>query len=137
MGAQAWRYPVRAWCRRRWVRWPVASTHLSFVPGQNVLQLRRVCRWLRTLPAPHLLLGDLNMPPALAGRLSGLEVLARGATYATPAPRVQLDHILGRGAATTAARASALALPVSDHRALSVELSGSVPGTRADIDDPL
>jgi endonuclease/exonuclease/phosphatase family metal-dependent hydrolase len=49
----------------------VATTHLSFVPGWNVWQLRRVCRELRRLPAPRLLLGDLNLPGRLAGALSG------------------------------------------------------------------
>lgn len=45
----------------------VATTHLSFVPGWNVWQLRRVSRELRRLLAPQILLGALNIPAALVG----------------------------------------------------------------------
>src|SRR5258705_10821419 len=40
----------------------IATTHLSFVPGWNVRQLRLVRRVLRTMPAPRILLADLNLP---------------------------------------------------------------------------
>jgi endonuclease/exonuclease/phosphatase family metal-dependent hydrolase len=43
----------------------VANTHLSFVPGWNGAQLRRAARAVRSLPAPRVLLGDLNLPGAL------------------------------------------------------------------------
>lgn len=33
----------------------VATTHLSFVPGWNVWQVRRICRELRRLPSPQIL----------------------------------------------------------------------------------
>jgi endonuclease/exonuclease/phosphatase family metal-dependent hydrolase len=52
----------------------IASTHLSFVPGFNVVQLRRLRAALRGMPAPRVLLGDLNLPdvpragPATADR---------------------------------------------------------------------
>ena len=61
----------------------VASTHLSFVPGWNAVQLRRLTRWLRALPGPHVLLGDLNMPPL---GVRGLLALAgaRAARRRTP-----------------------------------------------------
>ncbi len=101
----------------------IASTHLSFLPGQNIVQLRRLSRWLRSLPAPRILLGDLNMPPGLAAPASGFEVVARAATYPAPTPRVQLDHVLGHGTLPPARGCDARALPVSDHCALSVQLS--------------
>lgn len=100
----------------------VAATHVSFLPGQSVVHLRRVCRWLRDLPGPHLLLGDLNMPPAMAGRVSGFRALVRARTFPAPAPRVQLDHVLAHGNVPLPSSGGAHRLPVSDHRALSVDL---------------
>lgn len=100
----------------------VAATHVSFLPGQSALQLRRVARWLRGLPGPRVLLGDLNMPSALATRISGFRSLARARTYPAPAPRLQLDHVLGHGDLPPPGEVTAWRLPVSDHRALSVDM---------------
>jgi endonuclease/exonuclease/phosphatase family metal-dependent hydrolase len=100
----------------------VVSTHLSFVPGQNLLQLRRLARWLVALPGPQVLLGDLNMGSGPAALVSGFEVLARHATYPAPRPRRQVDQVLGHGALPPVRTSSVRALPVSDHLALSVDL---------------
>jgi endonuclease/exonuclease/phosphatase family metal-dependent hydrolase len=103
----------------------VATTHLSFVPGWNARQLRRVVRALRVLPAPRLLLGDLNLPGRLAALASGWKMLARRATYPSPAPRLQFDHVLldpRGGAAVPPVRAvDTPAVDLSDHRPLVVE----------------
>lgn len=101
----------------------VATTHLSFVPGWNVVQLRSVTRWLRDLPGPYVLLGDLNLPPVVAGRVPGWRVLARARTFPSPEPRVQLDHVLGSGELPSVVSAEAAVVPVSDHRPLVVELA--------------
>ena len=47
----------------------VANTHLSFVPGRNRVQLRRLIRDLRAFPGPRVLMGDLNMAPPQAGSI--------------------------------------------------------------------
>jgi endonuclease/exonuclease/phosphatase family metal-dependent hydrolase len=111
----------------------VATTHLSFVPGWNGAQLRRVARELRRLPAPRVLLGDLNLPGPLPRWLTGWRVLVAEPSYPAVDPRVQLDHVLGHGdalPAVTAARAVTTGL--SDHRALVVDLADpSGPGTAA------
>ena len=99
-----------------------ASTHLSFVPGWNAVQLRRVVRWLQLLPGPRVLLGDLNLPAGPAGAISRWRVLGRARTYPSPEPRVQLDHILGAGSLPPVRAVETPVLPVSDHRALVVEL---------------
>lgn len=99
----------------------VATTHLSFVPGQNVWQLQRVARWLRQLPGPQLLLGDLNQRVLLPGVRDGFRSLARAPTHPADRPRRQLDHILARGALPPPTSTQTLALPLSDHRALSVQ----------------
>ena len=100
----------------------VASTHLSFVPGWNVVQLRRLVRWLSQLPGPRYLLGDLNLPPVAVAAASRWQVLGRRPTYPAPEPRVQLDHVLGGGTVPPVHRVETPALDVSDHRALVVEL---------------
>lgn len=100
----------------------VATTHLSFVPGWNVLQLRRLTRWIAGLPGPYVLLGDLNMPALPVRVTSGWRVLGRGPTYPSPDPRVQLDHVLGRGSLPRARGSERPVMPVSDHRPLLVEL---------------
>src|SRR6476620_12066486 len=58
----------------------VANTHLSFVPGWNSRQLRRLAKDLRGLPGPHLLTGDLNLTPRPAARWSRMRALASAAT---------------------------------------------------------
>ena len=80
----------------------VANTHLSFVPGWNVAQLREIVRWARTLPGPRVLLGDLNLPGPVARLTSRWTPAGRLATYPSWKPRVQLDHVLLDGLPSTA-----------------------------------
>jgi endonuclease/exonuclease/phosphatase family metal-dependent hydrolase len=104
----------------------VASTHLSFVPGWNVRQLRWVIRALRAMPAPRLLLADLNLPGGLASAFSGWRRLGQRPTYPSPAPRLQFDHILldprGGAAVPPVVAVTTPVVPISDHRPLIVEL---------------
>lgn len=112
----------------------VATTHLSFVPGWNLRQLRQAVRALSRLPAPRLLLGDLNLPAGLAGAVSRWRVLARAATYPGGQPRVQLDHVLAhrRGLAGLGpvVQVDAPAAAVSDHRPLVVQFAAPAGGSR-------
>jgi endonuclease/exonuclease/phosphatase family metal-dependent hydrolase len=102
----------------------VVATHLSFVPGTNMRQLRHVTQWAATKPAPRLLLGDLNMPGRLPHLVSRWLQLARLATYPSWRPRVQFDHVLGDGVTQhQVVGADSLRLPVSDHNALAVTLT--------------
>jgi len=104
----------------------VATTHLSFVPGYNVRQLRRLRAWLAGMPRPLFLLGDFNLPGSLPRRITGWTSLAAAPTYPSFKPRVQFDHVLADGLtldAVASARAESLALPVSDHCALVVDLT--------------
>jgi endonuclease/exonuclease/phosphatase family metal-dependent hydrolase len=104
----------------------VATTHLSFVPGCNAWQLRTVLAALRRLPAPRLLLGDLNLPGAVLPVLTRWRRLGRRPTYPAARPRLQLDHILAdRDAAARLGPVRAAETPaaaVSDHRPLIVHL---------------
>jgi endonuclease/exonuclease/phosphatase family metal-dependent hydrolase len=100
----------------------VATTHLSFVPVWNGVQLRRLTAALSALPGPRVLLGDLNMPGPVPRALTRWTPLARTPTYPAWQPRVQLDHVLASGALPPVTAVESPALPLSDHRALLVEL---------------
>jgi len=97
------------------------TTHLSFVPRWNRHQLRLLVRALARRHRPLLLTGDLNMDAATAARVSGLRSLAARLTFPADHPREQLDHVLVDGALESRS-ADAVRLPVSDHRALYVDL---------------
>lgn len=106
----------------------VVATHLSFAPGFNVVQLHRLRRAVEGLPRPLVLLGDLNLPRWVVRGMPGWQPLARIPTVPAPRPRLQLDHVLLRhdrstGPAPSVRSAEALRLPISDHRALVVELT--------------
>jgi endonuclease/exonuclease/phosphatase family metal-dependent hydrolase len=112
-------------------RLTVAGTHLSFVPGPNVGQLRALQRHLDARGGPRLLLGDLNLWWSAVRLLSlpGWRPLVRGGTFrnrppGSLAPLVQLDHVLAAGADGTLRRRSGRIVsgPASDHRAVVVEL---------------
>lgn len=100
-----------------------ATTHLTFVPGWNVGQLRRLTRWLRRLPSPQILVGDLNLPAPLPRFVCReWRSLVRASTWPVTQPKVQLDHVLARGPLPAVAATDAVRLPLSDHRALTVDL---------------
>jgi endonuclease/exonuclease/phosphatase family metal-dependent hydrolase len=101
----------------------VANTHLSFVPGWNRVQLRRLYGDLRGFPGPRVLMGDLNMTPPTPQRWTRLRPLATARTFPVDAPEHQLDHILTDDIRLTAAATSTPALPISDHRPLVVDVS--------------
>jgi endonuclease/exonuclease/phosphatase family metal-dependent hydrolase len=101
----------------------VATTHLSFVPAWNAWQLRRLVRALRGLPGPYLLTGDLNLPGRLPPLLAGWTPLVRGRTFPAHAPRLQLDHVLASPwSSWSATGGEVVELPVSDHRAVVVDV---------------
>lgn len=100
----------------------VANTHLSFVPGWNRRQLRRLIRDLRGFPGPRLLTGDLNMTPQTVRRWSGMRALAVAETFPAADPNRQLDHILTDDRRLRGDSVEAPLLPISDHRPLVVDL---------------
>ncbi|GIF22262.1 endonuclease/exonuclease/phosphatase family metal-dependent hydrolase [Actinoplanes tereljensis] len=115
----------------------VATTHLSFVPGWNLRQLRHAVRALRTLPGPRLLLGDLNMPAAPVRAVTGWRPLAKAPTFPSPSPRAQLDHILADPRGYRLGRVLQVCTPrpnVSDHLPLIVQLDAETrtPGRPPD-----
>ncbi len=100
----------------------MANTHLSFVPGWNRRQLRRIVAELRGLSGPRLVVGDLNLTAAAAQRWSGLRTLAAAPTFPAHCPRRQLDHVLTDDPGLSVRHREAPLMPISDHRPLVVDL---------------
>ena len=100
----------------------VATTHLSFLPGWNVVQLRRVVRALRAAPRPVVLMGDLNMSAAAARRATGFRPVPSGATFPVHAPTKRIDHVLVDEPRLAATTARTVDTGLSDHRAVVVDL---------------
>jgi endonuclease/exonuclease/phosphatase family metal-dependent hydrolase len=101
--------------------WTVAGTHLSYLPWWNRLQLRSLVSALADVAGPLVLMGDLNMAPKQAHRLTRMRPLATGATFPASSPQRQIDHILMRGDLRPTV-GGPRGLPVSDHRALVADI---------------
>jgi endonuclease/exonuclease/phosphatase family metal-dependent hydrolase len=101
----------------------VANTHLSYVPGWNRVQLRRLIRDLRGFEGPRVLMGDLNMAPRSPKRWNGLRSLGEAPTFPADDPTHQLDYILTDDHTLRVERCEAPRLLISDHRALVVDVS--------------
>ncbi|MDX6204387.1 MAG: hypothetical protein QOF39_444 [Frankiales bacterium] len=115
------RMAIIAVVEQQGVRVTVAGTHLSFVPGWNVRQLRSLKRELADWPRPVVLAGDLNLPGNVPAVVTGWRRAVRAATYPSTGPRVQLDHILvGHGRLEAAG--ARLRLGISDHCAAYADL---------------
>lgn len=100
----------------------VATTHLTFIPGWNLVQLRRLTRALAAHQQGVVLMGDLNLDARRAAAVTGLRPLATHLTFPADQPRQQIDHILARGLNGTGSAGKVHDLPLSDHRALTVDL---------------
>ena len=100
----------------------IATTHLSFVPGYNLVQLRRLTSALARLAPSALLLGDLNVPRPFPEWASGWRPLATARTYPADSPYLQIDHVLGWGPLPKVRSTETRRLPLSDHLALIIEV---------------
>lgn len=74
----------------------VTTTHLSFVPGKNILQLRKIAKWVEQLPGIHIMTGDFNLPWGIAPKLTGWNDLVKGPTYPSWKPAIEFDYIMSR-----------------------------------------
>jgi endonuclease/exonuclease/phosphatase family metal-dependent hydrolase len=103
----------------------VINTHLSFVPGYNVKQLRAIKRWAlqleKEMNTTAIIVGDLNLPKNLPVVASKWRSLATQATYPSWGAKIQFDYILTRSAMEST-QLPTVATGVSDHLPLSVEL---------------
>lgn len=104
----------------------VINTHLSFVPGFNIHQLRKLKRWAAELAertgTTAIIMGDLNLPKNLPVVASQWRSLATQATYPSWKATIQFDYILSKEP-LAAAQLPTVTTGVSDHLPLSIEIS--------------
>ena len=117
-------------------RLTLAATHLTYVPGPNLTQLRVLQDRAAGRPAPRVLLGDLNLwlPVVRLASRPGWQPLLRGRTFPNLPPgqlwpAVQLDHVLldDAEASLRVRRTRIVASLASDHRAALVDLEWPEP----------
>jgi endonuclease/exonuclease/phosphatase family metal-dependent hydrolase len=76
----------------------VFNTHLSFVPGVNFAQLKKLKKWALEIGEETntkvILMGDLNLPKNLPVALSKWSSLVTQNTYPSWGAKVQFDYIL-------------------------------------------
>ena len=76
----------------------IFNTHLSFVPGVNFAQLKKLKKWAleigKETNTKALLMGDLNLPKNLPIALSKWSSLVTQNTYPSWGAKVQFDYIL-------------------------------------------
>lgn len=103
----------------------VINTHLSFVPGFNFRQLRKLKRWAIELEKSTNtianIMGDLNLPKNLPVVASQWKSLATQATYPSWGAKIQFDYILSK-APITSQHLPTVLTGVSDHLPLTVEI---------------
>jgi endonuclease/exonuclease/phosphatase family metal-dependent hydrolase len=103
----------------------VINTHLSFVPGFNLRQLRKLKRWAGELEKATgtiaIIIGDLNLPKNLPVIASQWKSLATQPTYPSWGAKIQFDYILSKDSLNSE-QLPTLLTGISDHLPLSVEI---------------
>jgi endonuclease/exonuclease/phosphatase family metal-dependent hydrolase len=108
--------------------WTVINTHLSFVPGVNYWQLRKIKRWAKKLSEQYktqvLIIGDMNLPKGLPAVGSTWNSLVTHNSYPSWGAKIQFDYILSN----TLQPDQFEALPtvvtgMSDHLPISVRIN--------------
>lgn len=102
----------------------VAATHLQNEAGEALEQLDALLAALSSVPRPCVLLGDLNLETSdVADRCAAAGFALAGGPPSAPAMRAhqRIDHVAADGVAIGAVKV--LHLPVSDHRAVVVEVA--------------
>ena len=104
--------------------WTLINTHLSFVPGMNLFQLRKLKTWADTFGKKVLLLGDFNLPGGIPAIGSNWQSLILQSTYPSWSPKIQFDYILSKGVSLK----DVIQVPttksgISDHLPLTIEIN--------------
>ena len=107
----------------------VVNTHLSFVPGFNLAQLRRVKRWALSIAESTgtraIVVGDLNLPKNLPIVASQWQSLVTQNTYPSWGGKIQFDYILSPDLAFGEYSVRNFApTGVSDHLPIGIEIFG-------------
>jgi endonuclease/exonuclease/phosphatase family metal-dependent hydrolase len=102
----------------------VGATHLSFRRGEGAPQLAVLLDALAERDGPRVLLGDLNLGPAVvepALLTAGYQVAPTGPTFPAGAPRTRIDFVAVSGLEVVSA--STPAPGMSDHLPVVAEVS--------------
>ena len=106
--------------------WSIISTHLSFVPGLNVAQLKKLKRWAEKSAAQTgnrvVIMGDLNLPKGLPVVGSSWKSLATQNTYPSWGAKIQFDYILTKDTVKKLKVIETTATGISDHLPITVEI---------------
>ena len=103
--------------------WTVINTHLSFVPGMNLFQLKKLKKWADTFGEKVLLMGDFNLPGSIPAMGSKWQSLILQNTYPSWLPKVQFDYILSKGVALKdVIQVPTTKSSISDHLPLTIEI---------------
>jgi endonuclease/exonuclease/phosphatase family metal-dependent hydrolase len=103
--------------------WTVINTHLSFVPGMNLIQLRKLKKWADTFGDKVLLMGDFNLPSAIPAIGSKWQSLYAQNTYPSWKPKIQFDYILSKGVALKdVIQVPTTTSGISDHLPLTIKI---------------
>jgi len=104
--------------------WTVINTHLSFVPGMNLIQLQKLKKWADTFGDKVLIMGDFNLPSAIPAMGSKWQSLYAQNTYPSWKPKIQFDYILGKGVdLKDVIQVPTTASGISDHLPLTIEVN--------------
>jgi endonuclease/exonuclease/phosphatase family metal-dependent hydrolase len=104
--------------------WTIINTHLSFVPGMNLFQLRKLKNWADTFGNKVLLVGDFNLPGGIPAMGSNWESLILQNTYPSWNPKIQFDYILSKDIALKdVVQVPTTKSSISDHLPLTIEIS--------------
>jgi endonuclease/exonuclease/phosphatase family metal-dependent hydrolase len=108
--------------------WTVINVHLSFVPFVNLFQLLKVTRWAKKIEREHettvALVGDFNLPWGIPTRVTRWKRATNALSYPSWKPAISFDYILLRESAIgKSSEITTAAVPISDHRPLSVDIT--------------
>ena len=106
----------------------ITTTHLSFAPGVNIYQLKKLSNFLNTIPGKHILSGDLNLPADLPSKLSSLtggwSSQVNQSTYPSWKPKIQFDYLLAKSDSEFSAKPLPPLKPIiSDHIPIGAEIT--------------
>ena len=106
--------------------WSIINTHLSFVPGFNIAQLKKIKRWAEKSAAQTgnkvAIIGDLNLPKGLPVVGSQWKSLITQNTYPSWGAKIQFDYILTKDNVSKFKVIKTTATGISDHLPITVEI---------------
>ena len=108
--------------------WTIFNTHLSFVPGVNLFQLKKLKRWAlkisKVTNTKPLILGDLNLPKNLPVVASDWISQITQNTSPSWGAKIQFDYLLTHGAFVDQVKdLGTIATGISDHLPLRAEIN--------------